>query len=113
MLEELANQFDRDDESLFSYETNKERKEGLPTKLRTGVGYRLSDLFEAGLDVTVPLNKVAGNFPSTFVGVGVDYKPVNWLRLSSGVGNGAGYGTSLPLGITPGSVELGGRHQLA
>ena len=100
VFEELANQFDNDSRSLFTYEANKEHNGGLPTKLRTGIGYRLSDLFEAGLDVTVPLNKVAGNFPSTFIGVGVDYKPVNWLRLSSGVGNGAGYGTNLPLGIT-------------
>ncbi|MDO7876594.1 DUF5723 family protein [Hymenobacter sp. ASUV-10] len=99
VFEELANQFDRDDNS-FTYEPNKERNGALPTKLRTGAGIRISELFEAGVDVTVPLNKVAGNLTSSFVGLGVDYKPVSWLRLSSGVTGGAGYGASLPLGVT-------------
>jgi hypothetical protein len=99
VFEELANQFDRDGHA-FTYETNKERNGALPTKLRTGAGVRISELFEAGVDVTVPLNEVAGNLTSTFVGLGVDYKPVSWLRLSSGVTGGAGYGTSLPLGLT-------------
>lgn len=99
VFEELANQFDRDDNS-FTYEPNKERNGALPTKLRTGAGIRISELFEAGVDVTVPLNKVAGNLTSTFLGLGVDYKPVSWLRVSSGVTGGAGYGASLPLGVT-------------
>jgi len=100
VFEEIANQFDNDDNSLFTYEANKTRNGALPTKLRTGAGIRISDLFEAGVDVTVPLNDVAGNLTSTFMGLGVDYKPVSWLRLSSGVTGGAGYGTSLPLGVT-------------
>ena len=57
-------------------------------------------MFEAGIDFTAPLNKVAGNLTSPFLGLGVDFKPINWLRLSSGVSGGAGYGTSLPLGVT-------------
>jgi hypothetical protein len=100
VFEELSNQFNRDDKSLFTYETNKTHKGALPTKLRTGAGLRISDLFEAGLDVTMPLNDVAGNITSTFVGVGLDYKPAHWVRLSSGVTGGAGYGASLPLGVT-------------
>jgi hypothetical protein len=53
-----------------------------------------------GLDVTAPLNTVAGNLVSPFVGAGLDFKPVRWLRLSSGVSGGAGYGLSLPLGVS-------------
>jgi hypothetical protein len=100
VFDEISNQFNNDDKSLFTYTPAKERNGGLPTKLRTGAGYRISDLFEAGFDVTIPLNKVAGNLTSTFIGLGVDYKPVNWIRLSTGVSSGAGYGTSLPLGVT-------------
>ena len=61
---------------------------------------RLSEFFEAGLDVTLPLNDVAGNLTAPFVGAGLDYKPLRWLRLSSGLTGGAGYGLSVPLGLT-------------
>ncbi len=100
IFKELGNQFNSDTKNLFTYEAAKERKASLPAKLRLGGGYRVSELFEVGLDVTLPLNKVAGNLSSSFVGLGVDYKPTNWLRLSSGFTGGAGYGKSLPLGIT-------------
>ncbi|MFD2721553.1 DUF5723 family protein [Hymenobacter monticola] len=96
----LADQFDTDKQTLFTYEAAKERKAALPGKFRFGAGMRVSSLVEVGVDVTTPLNKVAGNLTSSFVGLGVDFKPVNWIRLSSGVSGGAGYGASLPLGLT-------------
>jgi hypothetical protein len=65
-----------------------------------GGGVRISEYFEAGLDVTMPLNKVAGNLTSPFVGAGLDYKPAHWVRLSTGVSGCAGYNFSLPLGVT-------------
>ena len=34
------------------------------------------------------------------MGAGLDFKPVRWLRLSSGLSGGAGYGLSLPLGVS-------------
>ena len=100
VFEEISKQFDTDKQNLFTYTPAKERKADLPAKLRLGGGVRLSKFFEAGLDVTLPLNKVAGNLTTPFVGVGLDYKPLSWLKLSSGVTGGAGYGKSLPLGLT-------------
>ncbi|MVN77381.1 hypothetical protein GO988_13680 [Hymenobacter sp. HMF4947] len=100
VIRNLVNQFANDQQSLFTYQAAQEYKAKLPTKLRLGGGVRISELFEAGLDVTLPLNKVAGNLPSPFVGAGLDYKPVHWVRLSTGVSGGAGYKASLPLGIT-------------
>ena len=100
VLKELANQFDTNQTNLFTYAAAKERTAALPAKLRLGAGIRISSLFEAGLDFTAPLNKVAGNLRSSFLGLGLDFKPTRWLRLSSGVSGGAGYGTSLPLGFT-------------
>ncbi len=100
VFKEISNQFSTTDASLFKYEAAKERSASLPAKLRLGGGMRVSELLEAGLDVTLPLNKVAGNLSSPFVGLGVDFKPTNWLRLSSGFTGGAGYGKSLPMGIT-------------
>ncbi|MDO7846969.1 DUF5723 family protein [Hymenobacter sp. M29] len=100
VINEISKQFSNTESTLFTYEASKERKASLPAKLRLGGGVRISQFFEAGLDVTLPLNKVAGNLTAPFVGVGVDYKPLHWLKLSSGFTEGAGYGKSLPLGLT-------------
>lgn len=100
VLKEISNQFDTDKQNLFTYTTARERTAALPAKLRLGGGVRINKFFEAGLDLTAPLNKVAGNLTTTFVGLGVDYKPLSWLKLSSGFTGGAGYGKSLPLGLT-------------
>ena len=100
VLKEIAKQFDTDQSNLFTYAAARERTATLPAKLRLGAGVRISSLFEAGIDFTAPLNKVAGNLTAPFLGLGLDFKPTRWLRLSSGVSGGAGYGTSLPLGLT-------------
>ncbi|MBC8084813.1 MAG: hypothetical protein H7Z21_16565 [Hymenobacter sp.] len=99
-FKEAAEIFISGSDSLFQYQTGQERRADLPTKLRAGAGLRISEFFEAGLDVTLPLNEVAGNLTSPFVGAGLDYKPLSWLRLSSGLTGGAGYGLSIPLGFT-------------
>ncbi|MBT9391678.1 hypothetical protein KLP40_00770 [Hymenobacter sp. NST-14] len=99
-IKEAAEIFASGTDSLFQYQADQERRAELPTKLRAGAGVRISEYFEAGLDVTLPLNSVAGNLPTPFVGAGLDYKPVRWLRLSSGLTGGAGYGLSVPLGVT-------------
>ncbi len=100
VLGEIARQFDVSNRNLFTYETARERTAALPAKLRLGGGVRISKLFETGLDVTLPLNKVAGNLTAPFVGLGLDVRPLSWLKLSSGFSGGAGYGKSLPLGLT-------------
>ncbi|HEX8658109.1 MAG TPA: DUF5723 family protein [Hymenobacter sp.] len=100
IIQEIAKQLDSNEDNLFTYQAQQERTAALPAKLRLGAGVRLNDMFEVGVDFTSPLNKVAGNLPSSFVGLGVDYKPISWIRLSSGLTGGSGYGTSLPLGVT-------------
>jgi hypothetical protein len=97
---QVVDQFANDQQSLFTYQAAQSHRAQLPTKLRLGGGVRISEYLEAGLDVTVPLNQVAGNLPSTFVGAGLDYKPAHWVRLSSGLSGGAGYRLNLPLGVT-------------
>lgn len=100
VIQNVVNQFGASGQTLFTYQTAQERRASLPTKLRLGGGVRISELLEAGLDVTVPLNEVAGNLPAPFIGAGLDYKPRRWLRLSSGLSGGAGYSLSVPLGLT-------------
>ena len=100
VFQEVINQLNSGKDGFFTYQAAQERTAALPAKLRVGTGVRISSLFEAGLDVTAPLNKVAGNLTAPFVGLGLDFKPLGWVRLSTGVTGGAGYGTSLPLGLT-------------
>jgi hypothetical protein len=100
VVRSIINQFGDQGQTLFTYQPAQERRAQLPTKLRMGGGVRISELLEAGLDVTVPLNQVAGNLPAPFIGAGLDYKPRRWLRLSTGVSGGAGYHVSVPLGLT-------------
>jgi hypothetical protein len=100
LFSEAADIFGAGQDSVISYHPAEVRRVSLPTRLRTGAGFRLSDRFEAGLDVTIPLNNQAGNLPAPFVGLGVDFKPHSLLRLSSGMTFGAGYSANLPLGIT-------------
>ena len=100
VIQNVVNQFGADRKTLFTYQAAQERRASLPAKLRLGGGLRLAKQLEVGLDVTVPLNDVAGNLTSTFVGAGLDFKPLSWVRLSTGVSGGAGYGASLPFGLT-------------
>lgn len=88
------------DESLLSYEAEQKRKTKLPARLRAGAGLKLGEKFEGGLDVTLPLNDVAGNIPGAFVGAGIDFKPVPVVRISTGLTGGAGHGFNIPLGFT-------------
>ncbi|MCR5888886.1 DUF5723 family protein [Hymenobacter sp. J193] len=97
---EAARIFAAGTDSLFVYQPGQELKKDLPTKLRIGAGLRVSENLEAGVEVSTPLNQIAGSLPNTFVGAALDYKPWHWLRLSSGVNGGAGYGFGIPLGIT-------------
>jgi len=87
-------------DSLFRFVPDSEMQRNLPTKLRTGVGFKFTEKLEAGLDATIPLNNVAGNLADPFVGLGVDFKALPFLKLSSGFSAGAGYGASIPLGFT-------------
>lgn len=83
----------------FSFEPLAHRITSLPTRLRTGLGFRAGEKVELGLDFVTPLNNAPGNLPNYFVGLGADYRPVRFIRLSSGLTTGAGDHWNLPLGI--------------
>jgi hypothetical protein len=87
--------------SPFTYKPSKKREVKLPTRLRVGAASDLGDKFTVAIDGQLPFDKeIAGSYRSALVGAGVTYKPVYWLHLSSGVSGGAGFGASIPLGIS-------------
>ncbi len=71
----------------------------LPTRLRTGVGVKLGNKVQVGVDYVKPLNKAPGNITQDFIGLGVDVMPIPFFRLSTGVSSGAGDKVNLPVGI--------------
>lgn len=76
-----------------------ERTVNLPTTLRTGVFYKINDQFNAGLDVNIPFSNTPGAIETIAVGGGIDYMPVDGIRLSTGFTTGGGYGFNVPFGI--------------
>ncbi|HEX8426560.1 DUF5723 family protein [Hymenobacter sp.] len=106
---ELADLFANGTDSLLQYKPAQKQRANLPTKLRAGVGLKVGTRLEVGIDVTQPLNSVAGNLPDTFYGLGIDVKPLKWIRLSTGVSRGGGYKTGFPVGfaIASNSYEFG------
>ncbi|MBO0359267.1 hypothetical protein J0X19_14995 [Hymenobacter sp. BT186] len=100
IFKEASQLFGSSSDAAFTYNPDRQKKEKLPAKLRAGAAFTITEKLDVGVDAAVPLNNLAGNLNSTLLGVGLDFKPVSWVRLSSGVTGGAGYGTSVPLGIT-------------
>lgn len=74
----------------------------LPTMLRVGASYVLEDKAEVGFDVVLPLNTAAGNFDRPVIALGGDFKPVRWIRLSTGMawGGNTKSKANIPFGIT-------------
>lgn len=76
----------------------------LPTRFRAGVGVRLGQRVEVGVDYVRALNNAPGNISEDFVGLGIDLKPFSVFRLSTGVTTGAGDKLNVPVGfaiVTP------------
>ncbi|MBC5993138.1 DUF5723 family protein [Pontibacter cellulosilyticus] len=71
----------------------------LPTRFRAGVGVKIGEKVEVGLDYVRALNNAPGNISQDFVGLGIDVNPFSALRLSTGVTTGAGDKFNLPVGI--------------
>jgi len=87
------------EDGLFRWNGLAEKKEKLPTNVRAGASFQPNEKIEAGLDIVVPLNDVAGSYEKALMAFGIDVTPIPWLRLSTGVTTGGNYGFNLPMGI--------------
>ncbi|GAB3828413.1 hypothetical protein GCM10028895_41930 [Pontibacter rugosus] len=76
-----------------------ELKTDLPTRFRAGVGAKLGNKVEVGVDYVHALNNAPGNLSQDFFGLGVDVMPTSFFRFSTGVSTGAGEKLNLPIGI--------------
>jgi hypothetical protein len=72
----------------------------LPTRTRLGVSYAYGKRWRAGIDAVIPGNAVAGALGQPIVSGGVDYRPLDWLRLGTGIGGGGNMGTFIPVSVS-------------
>ncbi len=86
-------------EGLLTYQSGGEKAISLPSKVRFGAGLAATEKVDLALDFTMPLNETPGNLQAPFVGVGVGYKPVKFIRLNTGFSSGGGYGWNIPAGV--------------
>jgi hypothetical protein len=90
------------EEGLFQWkETDKGGKTiSTPATLRIGTSYQHGKLLEVGMDVTLPMNKeVPGSMAGGIFGLGATFKPLPWLRFSTGYVTGADYKNKIPVGL--------------
>ncbi|MDX5421357.1 MAG: DUF5723 family protein [Hymenobacteraceae bacterium] len=91
-------------DSAIVFSPVSELRTDLPTRLRAGVGVKIGNKVEVGVDYVKALNSAPGNITQDFVGLGIDVMPTPFFRLSSGVSTGAGDKVNLPFGfaiVTP------------
>ncbi len=85
---------------MFSWDGVASKKVSLPTVYRFGASMKLGKIVEAGVDLILPGNDVAGNFDKAIIGLGGDVTPIKWLRISAGMLTGGNYPFRIPVGIT-------------
>lgn len=87
------------DDGMFDWSGVVEKKVSLATNVRFGGSFMVSKKLEAGLDIIIPLNDVAGSYGNALIGLGVDFIPIPWLQLNTGITTGGNYGFNLPIGV--------------
>ncbi len=94
-------QFESLGKGLIGWEGKKEIRTTLPSNLRMGASYSISEKIDVGGELMVPLNNVPGNIGRSYQALGVEFKALPWLRLSGGVIYGGNFFSraAFPAGI--------------
>lgn len=109
---EIGSNFTSND-GILTWSGENKKTISMPLNMRAGASYQLIiDKLEVGVDAVIPFNDVSGNSNNALVGFGVDFSPVKWLSLSTGISTGGNYkGVNLPVGLTisipSGTWEMG------
>lgn len=88
------------EQGIFKEEGIASQRIALPANFRFGASYRIRENLQFGFDFLMSLNDAPGSFVRPVYGVGGDYEPFRWLRLSAGFLGGGNYSARIPVGIT-------------
>ncbi len=113
----IFNQFDKygGEDGYIKWEKSSDQNKQLPALIRAGASLRiLNGKIEPGVDIVIPLNAVPGALVNPQFAIGGDFRPIPWLKLSTGTTYGGTLGNFpvVPVGITfivgaLGTVETG------
>lgn len=83
----------------------------LPTRAKFGASYFVNYRTRVGLDVIASINRTAGALEQPIFSAGVDFRPLTWIKLGTGVGWGGTMGVFVPVSVMfsffGGTWELG------
>jgi len=71
----------------------------LPTRAKFGASYFVNYRTRIGLDVIASINRSAGALEQPLVSAGIDFRPVTWIKLGTGVGWGGTMGVFVPVSV--------------
>ena len=91
------------DTNMFQLAGREEITTKLPTRIRFGAKYDVSEKISVGADMIIPGNSVINNYQSAVIMVGGDIQLARFLRISTGMNIGGNYGTNVPFGIVFGN----------
>lgn len=84
--------------NFFSWNGLSTATSELASRIRGGISYYHTSRWRFGIDAVVPFNRAAGSLGEPIVSGGVDWRPLIWLRVSTGFGGGGNMGTFIPIG---------------
>ncbi len=87
------------DEEIIGYEGVENFTAPLPTTMRLGASYNVTNFLTVAGDVNVPVSTTARNFSAAQIGLGARVTVARFLQLSTGVTSGGGYGLNVPAGL--------------
>jgi hypothetical protein len=88
------------DNGIYEWEGVKEAETKLPSTLRTGIGYIISEKTEVGFEAVLPMEKdVPGTYDKPVIALGGEYHPKEWLGLNLGMTTGGRYPFRLAGGL--------------
>lgn len=87
-------------QGLVSWKGEQSLTTKLPSVIRLGGGFKLSEKFKAGVDIVNSFNESPGSFEKASIALGAQFSPVRWVHLSMGYLTGGNYDTKIPAGVT-------------
>ncbi len=87
------------DRGIYEWQGQSEVETKLPSTLRTGIGYVISEKAEVGFEAVLPMTDEAGAYDKAVIALGGEYHPKEWLGLNLGMTTGGRYPMRLPGGI--------------
>ena len=88
-----------DEEEIIAYEGIESFSTPLPTTLRLGASYNVTNFLTVAGDVNLPVSTTARDFGAAQIGMGARVTVARFIQLSTGFTSGGGYGFNIPAGL--------------